>query len=715
MTTAAALDDLRTRILAGEVLLFLETFEEQRWENELADLAAETERGLVVWSVTAGPQPPPGSHAEHAHGPLEFLDQLALYPKEHLFLLKDFHPFFDDPCVVRKVRDLLGSLAASRKTLLFLGPVADVPLELKKDATVSELPLPAADELGTALHEVLRKLAGEGDGSQRSAISGQPSENQRSEGQKLAAGTQSGHASTLNAEPSTLNPHPATLNSGLSTLDSRYEDRLIRAVLGLTLSEARRAFARALHGRDEIDDGVFAQLVAEKRHMVEGSDLLEFFDLDDGVDDIGGLEGLKEWIAQRAEAFSTEARERGISHPKGMLLLGVQGCGKSLTARATARLLGFPLIRLEMASLLESGRGRSEQNLRDALRVVETVAPAVLWLEEIDKAFAGFEDEAAADATMSRIVGRFLTWLQEHTDPVFVVATANNVSHLPPELLRRGRFDEIFFVDLPNYRERQHVLGIHLRKRGWKPDKFDLSALSTQTEGYSGAELEQIVNSAIIESHAAGRVVSQEDLDRERELLVPLSVTMEDEIFALREWARTRCRPATPEYRVLDVIDAEVRRGEHLHLDDGSDGKIVYKWIELAEHGQIRAAVIEHVRQHNRVTFDKLQADFAPYCETAGEFGLVLRSDPRILVWPRLSSEWVDLLTDLLASKRLYLNPAAADAYDPVARPKIPALDSLPEEKQKTPAWLPFHLRLIPPPEGSTRYNRVARVRMGRG
>ncbi len=693
MTTAATLDDLRTRILAGETLLFLETFEEDRWENELADLAADTERGLVVWSVTAGPLPPPGSQAIGIDGPLAFLDQIGQYPNDHLFLLKDFHPFFTDPRVVRKVRDLLGSLAATGKSLLFLGPVAEVPFELKKEATVLELPLPGADELRTTLADVLRMLAGR-------------------EGRGVR---EQGPGSGEQQSPTAGSGDPlSTPNSPLSTLDSSQQERLIRAVFGLTLSEARRALARALQGREEIDDDVYAQLVAEKRHMVEGSDLLEFFDLADGVDDIGGLEGLKEWIGQRADAFTTEAHEQGISHPKGMLLLGVQGCGKSLTARATARLLGFPLIRMEIANLLESGRGRSEQNLRDVLRVIETIAPAVLWIEEIDKAFAGFEEEAAADATMSRIVGRFLTWLQEHEAPVFVVATANNVSHLPPELLRRGRFDEIFFVDLPNYQERQHILSIHLRKRGWKPGKFDLDALSTRTEGYSGAELEQIVNSAIIEAHAADRVLTQDDLDHERELLVPLSVTMEDEIFTLREWARSRCRPATPEFRVLDVMEAEVRRGEHLQIDDGADGRIESKWLELAEHGQIRAAVIEHIRQHDRVTFDKLQTDLAPYCETSGEYGLAFRSDPRILIWPHLSRPLVDLLTDLLAAKRLYLNPAPLDAYPSAVRPKLPALETLPAEKRTTPAWLPLHLRLIPPPEGSKRLSRVARARMGK-
>lgn len=704
-TTARVLDELRTRVLAGEVLLFLETFEEQRWEGELAELAAEIERGLVVWSVTSGPQPPVSGQSRPA-GPLEFLDQLARYPDEHLFLLKDLHPFLDDPRVVRRLRDLLGWLARSRKTLLLLGPVAEIPLELRKDATFIELPLPGADELRTVLHDVIRTLAEAGQTG--------PSPGAADQSSDVRDVAMDHDPSWSGSGPAGRHAPPTTRCLTLDALSPAQEERLIRAVLGLTLSEARRAFSRALFGRQAVDDSVLVQLVAEKRHMVEGSELLEFFDLQDGVDDIGGLEGLKEWIAQRAGAFTADARERGIANPKGMLLLGVQGCGKSLTARATARLLGFPLIRLEISHLLDSVRGRSEQNLRDALRVVETIAPAVLWLEEIDKALAGFEDESAADATMSRIVGRFLTWLQEHEAPVFVVATANSIGRLPPELLRRGRFDEIFFVDLPNYQERQQILSIHLRKRGWRPEKYDLDALTAQTDGYSGAELEQVINSAIIEAHAAGRVLSQEDLERERELLVPLSVTMEDEIFSLREWARTRCRAATPEYRVLDVIDDEVRRGEHLLADDGAAGEHSGKWVELAEHGQIRAAIIEHVRQFDRVTFARLQSDFAPYCETTGEFGLALQSDPRVVVWSRLSREWVDLLSDLIAGKRMYLNPAPADAYEGTARPKLPVIEALPQKKQDTPAWLPLQLRLIPPPVNSARFNRVVRVRMNR-
>ena len=446
--------------------------------------------------------------------------------------------------------------------------------------------------------------------------------------------------------------------------------------------------------------------------MVQGAQLLEFFDLDEGIDDVGGLEGLKEWITQRSEAFSVDARARGIGNPKGVLLVGVQGCGKSLSAKAIARLLGFPLVRLDLSTLLEATRGSSEQNLRDVLRVMETIAPSVLWMEEIDKAFAGFDEEAASDATLSRILGRFLTWLQEHEEPVFVVATANNVSRLPPELLRRGRFDELFFVDLPNYSERQAILEIHLRRRGWKPEKFDIDELAEQTEGFSGAEIETVVNSAVIESYSQGRLLAQKDLLDARDVTVPLSVTMEDQIFHLREWARARCRPATPDSRLRQVMDEESRRGETA-VADGADAVPTHKWAELAEHGQIDAALIELVRLHDALPFHRLEQELADYMQTSGEYGLSLKSDPKIVLWTRISRELADLLTRFIEGKRLYLHPANAETYSKGRTLTLPALSEVPEAKMDKPAWLPTTLRLIPSGQGA-RLSRIARIRMGR-
>ncbi|MBI3863461.1 MAG: AAA family ATPase, partial [Planctomycetia bacterium] len=328
MTTSSALEQIRSRILSRYTLLFLKTWEEDRWESGLAELALEIERGLVVWSVTDGAQPPPTPDAASNGDPLAFLDKIEAYPAEHLFLIKDFHPYLSDPHVVRKLRDLTGRLGAQKKTLLFMGPVVEIPIDLQKEAFEFDLPLPGIEEVRNELAEVLDQLESSG-----------------------------------NAPPE---------------MTPEFEEKLLKAVLGLTAREARKALLLALGGREQLDDEVFKTLVAEKRHLVQGSDLLEFYDLDEGVKDVGGLEVLKDWLKMRSEAFTERAREQGIPMPKGVLLLGVQGCGKSLTARATARLLSFPLVRLDVANLLSGDRGGSERNLRDVLRLMETIAPAVL-------------------------------------------------------------------------------------------------------------------------------------------------------------------------------------------------------------------------------------------------------------------------------------------------------------------------------------------------
>ena len=663
MSTSQVLDTLRSRILSRYTIMFLKTWEEKRWEAELSALAAEIQRGLVVWSVTKGPRPRLSSVDGKNTGPAEFLDQIAAYPADHLFLLKDFHPYLSDPLILRKLRDLVPKLAEQRKTILFLGPAAKIPVELLKEAIRVELPLPGLEELRGELAAVL---------SQQRAETGNAL--------KVSAGE---------------------------------EERLLKAVLGLTAQQARNALNRGLLGRDKIDDEVYEMLVSEKKNMVQGSDLLEFYDLQEGVDEVGGLDNLKEWIAQRAEGFSTRAQEQGIPTPKGVLLLGVQGCGKSLTARATARLLSFPLVRLDASNLLSSDRGSTERNMRDVLHLMETIAPVVLWLDEIEKGFAGSTGETGQDSsTMTRIVGKFLTWMEEHRAPVFIVATANSVEQLPPEMLRRGRFDEMFFIDLPNYHERKHIYGIHLSKRGWKPEKYDIDRLAAQSEAYSGAEIEQIVISAMLEAYSQGRLLSQKDLEDSRENSVPLSVTMEEKIFNLREWARGRCRPATPDSRVMQVIEEEQRSGEFYETDDFISE---HEWAKLAEHGQLSAAVVEYVRQHEGVTFPQLQADFADFLETAGEQGLALRSDPNVVLWVGMSQELAELISKLIASKRLYLHRADVDSYKSNGKNvRLPLLDDLPEERLSKPAWLPVCLRDLPPEEGSGRFARVARMKLSR-
>lgn len=659
MNLADTIDDLGRRILAGYPILLLQTYEEQRWEEEISDLALELERGLVTWSLTQGSTPPLHNESAVLPGTVEFLEQAAnQFPSEHLFLLKDLHRTFSDFKVVRKLRDIIPQLIAQKKTLLIMSPIDEIPTELTKDISVLEMPLPGPDQLRGLVQSIVHEEQ---------------------------------------SRPTDL-------------IDRKQEDHLVNAVLGLTFEEARKALRQSLSGRESINDEVYASLVGEKRRMVQGSHLLEFFDLEEGIHDIGGLDGLKDWIRQRSEAFDTDAQSRGISNPKGVLLAGVQGCGKSLSAKAIARLLGFPLVRMDLGNLLESSRGTSEQNLRDVLHVMETISPSVLWLEEIDKAFAGFSEEANSDATISRILGRFLTWLQEHKSPVFVVATANNVSSLPPELLRRGRFDELFFVDLPNYEERLDIFRIHLSRRGWKPDKFGLEELATNTEGYSGAEIETIVNSAIIESYASDRMLQQTDLEEASERTVPLSITMEDEIFQLREWARTRCRPATLDNRVIRVMEEETRRGDAPAAEEMD----IPKWKELAEHGQIAPAITEMVRYFDHLHWHNLQESLAPYTEVTGNYGLVLKADPKIVLWNKMSRELVDAISNLIAGKRLYLHISELTAFPESQRLNLPVCTQLPDARVSEPLWLPTKFRLLPSMEGSGSLGRVARIKMGR-
>lgn len=508
MSTERTLLDLQTRIQAGYSLVFLTTWEEERWESELATLALDMRQGLVTWSSTQGFQPPLTESATVEANPVVVLQQVLEYPRDHIILLKDFHPYLEDPQVVRMLRDLTGRLRDEGKTLLLLSPVVTIPIELARDTVLIELPLPDTDDLRDTLKEVLAALQAET--GQRV----QPTEEEA--------------------------------------------DRMLKAVVGLTQREAAKALARALRGRTEIDDDVFAALVSEKKSLLSGSDLLEFHDLDESLKHVGGLDALKDWLKTRAAAYSARARKAGLPLPRGALLLGVQGCGKSLTARATARLLSFPLVRLDVSALLSSGRGSSEKNMREALATLETIAPVVLWLDEVEKAFGGV-GEGGGDGTLTRLFGTFLTWMQDHSKPIFVIATANSVANLPPEMLRRGRFDELFFINLPNYHERKQILEIHLRKRRLDPKYFDIEKLARETEGYSGAELEQVIVSSMFEAYSSGGKLTQTHLDDAREQTVPLSVTMEEKIFELREWARTRCRPATPDSRVMQMLEEESR------------------------------------------------------------------------------------------------------------------------------------------------------------
>ena len=661
MSTADTLSSLQSRVLSGFRLLFLKTWEEARWQRELERLSAEIGHEVVIWSSGYGPQPPPPGETndEDLSDPYSFLRHLPTYPPNRLFLLKDFHSYLKDPHIIRLLRDLLPGLVEDHQPLLFIGPDNSIPLELQKDAIAVDLPLPDANDMRAELAVVLRECAEDGK---------QP-----------------------------LQP------------TSEEEGHLLTAVSGLTSNEAHRALSMVLRGRKAIVDDVYAGLVAEKKTLLQGSKLLEFYALEEGLGDIGGLENLKEWLAGRAVAFSLEAREQGVPMPKGVFLLGVQGCGKSLTSRATARLLSFPLVRLDVSQLLSSDRGSSEQNMREVLQIAESMAPVVLWLDEIEKGFAGSSEDGDYDATMSRLIGQFVIWMEEKRAPVFVVATANSIANLPPELLRRGRFDEMFFIDLPNYAERKQILQVHLSKRGWEPGDFSVPQLAERTDGYSGAELAEIVNAAIVDTYVAGTQLTQKALDDVQGRTVPLSVTMEEKVFALREWARGRCRPATPDARIAEMIERD-KRDERMKQAADGEGR-VERWKQLAGDAKLPEAVCEFVGSQTDVAFHELQAAFSEFLQTDGDQGLALRSDPNAVIGSGMSGELAGMLSKLLRANRLYVYPVEEQRYAG-HEIRLPVIPWLPDELLQRPSWLPVCLCARPPKDPDSRLSRVARVKL---
>ena len=409
-------------------------------------------------------------------------------------VLLDAHPWLGEPRVVRALRDLVPHLTAAAHVVMTVGAVTVVPPELDKDLVVLELPLPGEDELLAVCEQVLSA-------------------------QGLVGGEVVGPAS--------------------------------RAAKGLTRDEAARAFARVGLETGFTGEGAIAGVALEKQALLRRSELLELVDDAPGLDDVGGLDELKRWLVGRQEAFGERARAFGLPQPRGLLLLGVQGCGKSLTAKATARVWRLPLARLDLGQLFARGRS-PEDNLRRVQRLAEALAPLVLWIDEIDKSFAGVG--RGGGEALNRIFGSFITWLQEKRDPVFVVATANGIEDLPPELLRKGRFDEIFFVDLPSRRERESILRIHLAARGRDAARFDVQALADRTEHFSGAELEQVVISGMYDAFGEGRDLDTPDLLRAASETTPLYETYEEQIKELRAWAARRARMASGDTRLVELF-----------------------------------------------------------------------------------------------------------------------------------------------------------------
>ena len=473
--------ELDLYLRARFTLVVLVTPEEERALQIIKAACEKAQRPCLTWDLGDGFHALTGNenNLAVARDPLSALEQMDKATNNALFVLKDFHDCWNNVQVKRKLRNLAQRFKYSRKSILITSPTAKIPDELKDEAVVLDFELPNAPELD----EVLNRL---------------------------------------------------TQTPGVKVNLTRLgREKLVQAALGLTVSQAQRVFSKAVVSDGVLDDRDIEVVTEEKKQIIRESEALEFFGVKETADDVGGLGVLKDWLRLRERAFSQEARDYGLPAPKGIILVGIPGTGKSLTAKMIGGLWRLPLLRLDVGSFFGSLVGESEERARRALKLAETVAPCVVWIDEMEKAFSfgGFDG-----GTSKRVFGTILTWMQEKTSPCFVIATANDIASLPAELLRKGRFDEIFFLDLPTLDERKEIFGVHLRKRRRLPQDFDIDKLGRELQGFVGAEIEQAIIDAMYVGFNRGREFTTEDVARALHNLVPLSVSQRETIQTLRDW-----------------------------------------------------------------------------------------------------------------------------------------------------------------------------------
>jgi SpoVK/Ycf46/Vps4 family AAA+-type ATPase len=501
-TLSALTQEIKVHIQARYPVLYLVTYEEERVIAQIEKIAVEEDQRKMVylWTETDGLCNIALDQADPTKAdPLQVLHHIIEAQEKAIYILLDFHPFLQtqNHQVIRRMRDVVRALKKSTKTLILLSPKLILPEEAAKEIVVFDFDLPSLAELGDALDAAIE----------------QAKHDKRIKNVRLKKGQR---------------------------------ERLLKASQGLTIDEVQSVLNKAFVTHQKLGEATIPLMLEEKKQIIRKSGILEYFSPDETFDAIGGIQHLKRWLTKRDKAFTEDARKFGLPVPKGLLLVGVQGCGKSLTAKAVASQWKLPLLRFDLGKVFSGLVGASEENVRKAIKVAESIAPCILWIDEIEKGLSGSASSNVSDAgTAARVFGTFITWLQEKTKSVFVIATANDISQLPPELLRKGRFDEIFFVDLPAAAERRDIFRIHLEKRHRAPSEFDLQALCDASTGLSGAEIEQIIIAALYDAFDHGRPVSTEDILRNLHETVPLSRTMAEHIEALRQWAETRARPAS--------------------------------------------------------------------------------------------------------------------------------------------------------------------------
>lgn len=496
--------ELDILIRARYPIIYVTTWEEERVERCLRDIAKARKKQLYEWTITQGLCKVGSDQKKGRTGnttdPIAALDAVIDHVDPAIYVFKDFHRFTEDiRCnltIIRRLRDVALQLRDSYKTIIITSPLMQIAPELSKDITLVDFGLPETEDFSRLLDRIVDDVKD--------------------------------------------NPK-VTIN-----LNPRSREQLLQAAQGLTLKEAENVFAKTLVTDGKLDAEDVNIVFSEKRQIIRKDGLLEYYDSADQFGDVAGLDNLKQWLQKRSLAFTDRAKEFGLPAPRGVLLLGVQGCGKSLCAKAASSLWNLPLLRFDLGRMFSSLVGSSEENIRRAIGVAESVAPAILWIDEIDKALAGATQSAGSDGgTSARVFGRLLTWLSEKTSPVFVIATANDISQLPPELLRKGRLDEIFFVDLPNHEERQEIFGIHLRKKGRDPKDFQLERLADASEGFNGAEIEESIIASLFDALSSGKELDTDVVAAAIGETVPLSKTMSEQLDRMRGWALGRARLAS--------------------------------------------------------------------------------------------------------------------------------------------------------------------------
>jgi hypothetical protein len=507
-----ALERLTVLINSSTPIVVMETVEEVRAVSLVRQACSELNMAIFEWTIADGlvrcgggaAVPPvsvqamrgeaagPKTAVYNTTDPVQALANMESMTVEAVFVLKDFHRHMDNPVVVRRLRDVGQKFSANRRTLVLTAPSIEMPAELASLVEFLDLPLPDFERLREIIRETYTRMSG---------------------------------SHTLKLQ-----------------LDAQGVDAMAANLRGLTEEEAERAISQTLVGRLALSADCVTDVLEAKKALLKRSEMLEFVDASDTMASIGGLENLKNWLAQRRNSWDDSAREFGLEAPKGVIIMGVQGCGKSLCARAVAGEWKLPLVKFDTAAIYDKYIGETEKRIQKVFRVAEGLSPCVLWIDELEKVFAGSgPDSASADAGVSsRLLASFLCWMQDRKAPVFVAATCNNVSALPPELIRKGRFDELFFVDLPNTAERKQIFAIQLTKRKRKPEDYDLDRIAEAAKGFSGAEIESAVQGAMYAAFSHKQELSSEDLLTALSSTVPLSVTRAEEIVTLRDWAKDR-------------------------------------------------------------------------------------------------------------------------------------------------------------------------------